>query len=244
MHVEAYRSSVVRSLATTAELGEFMRTGRVLLAALAISALQDAAFQGTASAEETLRADTPRLDTRPVPKRAPLSGSVSVHARHETAAPAVKTAKTAPQITPQSAPKPVITVAPQRPPLNASANMFGGVPLQGRLDGNPMMRGGAAFNPYALQAQQHQKPKWTNPDDAPYRWGQCATGGYYDTTGTYKGPMVWGDKLAQLGGRFYDGTPVPKGEVKINQMGHIWWQNQLSTNFVKRDDLRKAGLPY
>lgn len=219
-----------------------MKTGRVLLVALALTALQDAHFCKTARAEEMLRADTPRLDTRPVPKRAPLSGSVSVHEHHD--APTVKTAKVAAPPVTQSTPKPVITVAPQRPAFNAAASMFGGVPLQGRLDGNPAMRGGAAFNPYALQAQQQQKPKWTNPDDAPYRWGQCATGGYYDTTGTYKGPMVWGDKLAQFGGRFFDGTPVPKGEVKINQMGHIWWQNQLSTNFVKREELRKAGLPY
>lgn len=230
-----------------------MSTARFLLTALALTVVQNAGVQ-CASAEDVLRADTPRLDTRPIPKRAPLSGSVSVQAHH--AAPAAKPAKAAPaatapvavvppttRVTPQTA-KAAVNVAPQRSPLNASASTFGGFPLQGRFDRNPLMRGAAGFNPYALQAQQNQKPKWTNPDDAPYRWGQCGTGGYYDTTGTYKGPVVWGDKLAQLGGRFYDGTPVPKGEVKINQMGHIWWQNQLSTNFVKRDDLRKAGLPY
>lgn len=220
-----------------------MKTGSVLSAALTVAAIQAVAISSMVGAEETLRADTPRLDTRPVVKRAPLSGSVSVHAHHEVSSPA-KTARVSQQPAPQKAPKTVVTVAPQRPPLNAAASMFGGVPLQGTLDRNSMMRGAANFNPYALQAQQNQKPKWTNPDDAPYRWGQCGTGGYYDTTGTYKGPMVWGDKLAQYGGRFYDGTPVPKGEVKINQMGHIWWQNQLSTNFVKRDELRKAGLPY
>lgn len=217
-----------------------MSTARILWVALAL-----AAAQSTASADELLRADTPRLDTRPVPKRAPLSGSVSVQAHHKAPANVapVKTAK-APPVVPQAPQKASVAVAPQRPPLNASANMFGGFPMQGRLDRNPMMRGATAINPYALQAQQNQKPKWTNPDDAPYRWGQCGTGGYYDCSGTYKGPMVWGDKLADFGGRFYDGTPVPKGPVKINQMGHIWWQNQLSTNFVKREDLRKAGLPY
>jgi len=208
-----------------------------LLAVLALGAIQHAA-----SAEETLRADTPRLDTRPVPKRAPLSGGVSVQAHHQVPAPAAvhKAAPAAP-------PKVVVSVAPQRQPLSASASNFGGIPLQGSLDRNPyMMRGFTGYNPFAMRAQQNQnqKPKSTNPDDAPYRWGQCGTGGYYDTTGTYKGPMVWGDKLASYGGRFFDGTPVPKGEVKINAMGHIWWQNQLSTNFVKRDDLRKQGLPY
>jgi hypothetical protein len=233
-----------------------MRTDRILLTTLAVVAVQNTGLQCAASAEDLLRADTPRLDTRPLPKRAPLAGSVSVQAHHD--APTVKPSRVASPAVPvapvaSAAPinrssvqtaKASVTAAPQRPPLNASASSFGGFPLQGRFDRNTLMRGATNFNPYALQAQQNQKPKWTNPDDAPYRWGQCGTGGYYDTTGTYKGPMVWGDKLAQYGGRFYDGTPVPKGEVKINQLGHIWWQNQLSTNFVKRDDLRKAGLPY
>lgn len=218
-----------------------MSTGRLLLALLALGALQTAA-----SAEETLRADVPRLDTRPVPKRAPLAGSVSVQAHHHVAPP-VAARKPAPV----AQPKTVVSTAPQRAPLSASANSFGGVPMQGALDRNPYMRGYTGFNPFAMRAQQMQQQmqqqaqkKWTNPDDAPYRWGQCGTGGYYDTTGTYKGPMVWGDKLASYGGRFFDGTPVPKGEVKINAMGHIWWQNQLSTNFVKQEDLRKKGLPY
>lgn len=215
-----------------------MSTGRILLALLAFGAIPNAAL-----AEETLRADTPRLDTRPVPKRTPLAGGVSVQAHHKLPAPVV-----ARKPAPVAQPKTVVSVAPQRSPLSASANSFEGVPMQGSVDRNPYMRGFTGFNPWAMRAQQMQqqvqKPKWTNPDDAPYRWGQCGTGGYYDTTGTYKGAMVWGDKLASYGGRFFDGTPVPKGEVKINAMGHIWWQNQLSTNFVKLEELRKKGLPY
>ncbi|MBS1955403.1 MAG: hypothetical protein JST89_14555 [Cyanobacteria bacterium SZAS-4] len=223
-----------------------MSTSRFLLGLLALGAIQNTASAPVAFAEETLRADVPRLDTRPVQKRAPLSGSVSVQANHKLPAPVV-----ARKPAPIAQPKTVVSVAPQRAPLTASANSFGGVPMQGALDRNPYMRGYTGFNPYAMRAQQmHQmmqqqaQKKWTNPDDAPYRWGQCGTGGYYDTTGTYKGPMVWGDKLASYGGRFFDGTPVPKGEVKVNQMGHIWWQNQLSTNFVKQEELRKKGLPY
>ncbi len=208
----------------------------VWLPVLAIGIVQ---LQSGALADETLRADTPRLDTTRVIKRAPLSGQISVQAKHDHVQ-AHKPAVTNPE------PPKVVKVAPKKPILNASASSFRGAPMQSTLDRNrDLIRGFTRDfnnnNPYAMRIQA-QKPKWTNADDAPYRWGQCGTGGYYDTTGIYKGPMVWGDKLAALGGRFYDGTPVPKGEVKINALGHIWWQNQLSNNFVKREDLRKQGF--
>lgn len=192
-----------------------------------------------AFADDGLRADTPRLDTRPVAKRSPLNGRVSVHEQHAPALQRTMVAKPT-----------VVSIAPQRHPLNGTVNTlnggatgFAGVPIQAFMDRDRIpMQGFANRNPFAMQAQQNNRPKWTNPDDAPYRWGQCGTGGYYDTTGTYKGPMVWGDKLASFGGRFFDGTPVPKGEVKINSMGHIWWQNQLSNNFVRHEDARRLGL--
>ncbi len=214
-----------------------MSTNRIVwLQVLAVGIVQ---LQSAALAEETLRADTPRLDTTPVTKRAPLSGQISVRAKNEH----VETHKAA---IASPAPTKVVKAAPPKPTLSASASSFRGAPMQSTLDRNrDLMRGFTRdfnnYNPYAMRIQA-QRPKWTNPDDAPYRWGQCGTGGYYDTTGIYKGPMVWGDKLAALGGRFFDGTPVPKGEVKINALGHIWWQNQLSNNFVKREDLRKQGF--
>lgn len=217
-----------------------MSTSRIVwMAVLAVGAIQ---LQSAATAEETLRADTPRLDTRKQVKRAPLSGQISVQANHHVAPH--KPAVTKPTVAKVAQPIP----APSIPTLSASANSYRGAPMQGTLDRRgyrDMMRGFnrdfGNYNPYAMRVHT-ERPKWTNPDDAPYRWAQCGTGGYYDSTGTYKGPFVWGDKLASLGGRFFDGTPVPKGEVKINSMGHIWWQNQLSTNFVKREDLRKQGF--
>jgi hypothetical protein len=231
-----------------------MSTRRIWLPVLAMGLLQ---CSSVALAEETLRADTPQLDTRPVPKRVSLSGKVSVQTEHHAppitaVAPAVVHKPVVAVRKPQSViPAKVAAVAPAKPVLTASANSFAGVPMQGMLERNQDMLHGFnrrfnhynPYNPYAMRVQQQQpRPKSTNPDDAPYRWGQCGTGGYYDTTGTYKGPMVWGDKLASFGGRFFDGTPVPKGEVKINSMGHIWWQNQLSTSFIKHEDARRQGL--
>lgn len=67
-------------------------------------------------------------------------------------------------------------------------------------------------------------------DNAPYVWCQSTLGGYYDSTNTYKG-VVPGYRLKELGGRFADGTPVPRGNVKMNEAGHVWWQGDLSPNF-------------
>ena len=67
-------------------------------------------------------------------------------------------------------------------------------------------------------------------DNAPYIWCQSTQGGYYDCTNTYKG-VVPGFRLKELGGKFADGTPVPQGNVKMNEAGHVWWQGELSPNF-------------
>lgn len=66
----------------------------------------------------------------------------------------------------------------------------------------------------------------------PYIWGQSVNGGYYDVTNTYKG-VVPGYRLKELGGKFADGTPVPSGNVKMNEAGHVWWQNNLSPSFKR-----------
>lgn len=78
---------------------------------------------------------------------------------------------------------------------------------------------------FRAKAQQQQ-----GPDNAPYIWCQSVNGGYYDCTNTYKG-VVPGYRLRELGGKFVDGTPVPRGNVKMNEAGHVWWQNDLSPSF-------------
>lgn len=67
------------------------------------------------------------------------------------------------------------------------------------------------------------------PDNAPYIWCQSGFGGYTDASGNYQG-NVSGWRLRELGGKFLDGTPVPKGPVKVNEMGHVWYQNDLNHN--------------
>ncbi len=68
--------------------------------------------------------------------------------------------------------------------------------------------------------------------NVPFIWGQSINGGYYDVTNTYKG-VVPGYRLKELGGKFADGTPVPGGNVKMNEAGHVWWQNNLSPSFKR-----------
>lgn len=81
---------------------------------------------------------------------------------------------------------------------------------------------------FRAKAQQQQQ----GPDNAPYIWCQSVNGGYYDCTNTYKS-VVPGYRLKELGGKFVDGTPVPRGNVKMNEAGHVWWQNELSPNFKR-----------
>ncbi|MCC7530602.1 MAG: hypothetical protein IT342_18915 [Candidatus Melainabacteria bacterium] len=68
--------------------------------------------------------------------------------------------------------------------------------------------------------------------NVPYIWAQSVNGGYYDCTDTYKG-VVPGYRLRELGGKFADGTLVPRGNVKMNEAGHVWWQNDLSPSFKR-----------
>lgn len=187
---------------------------------LAICGLQSAA----GAAEETLLLDTPKLDTPPV-QRAPLSGKVSVVAEPARAPKKVAPPKVAPKI-----------VRVTQPILNAraSANTYKGIPMQATIDQSRQQIIKGYTNASPAPAMRAQATKSTNPDDAPYRWAQSGGGGYYDASGTYKGSPLNGDKLAAFGGRFYDGTPVPKGPVELNQLGHIWWDNRLSNKFVKR----------
>lgn len=99
------------------------------------------------------------------------------------------------------------------------AGFHGRTPLLDR-----MMGGQASQNQFQASAQQQ------GSSSAPFLWAQSTGGGYYDATNTFKG-VVPGYRLKELGGKFVDGTPVPLGNVKMNQAGHVWWQNDLSRSF-------------
>lgn len=70
-------------------------------------------------------------------------------------------------------------------------------------------------------------------DNAPYVWCQSVHGGYYDASGTCK-EVIPGFRLKEFGGKFVDGTPVPRNNVQMNEAGHVWWRNDLSRNFRRR----------
>jgi hypothetical protein len=58
----------------------------------------------------------------------------------------------------------------------------------------------------------------------PYIWYQSALGGYYDASGTTK-EVVRAERLHQFGGKFQDGTLVPRNPIPmsdINAMGHAF----------------------
>jgi hypothetical protein len=69
----------------------------------------------------------------------------------------------------------------------------------------------------------------TQDKDAPYIWYQSAMGGYYDASGTTK-ELVRADRLHLFGGKFEDGTKVPKTQIRdYNAMGHAFRQQRLNT---------------
>jgi hypothetical protein len=104
-------------------------------------------------------------------------------------------------------------------PAQEDSNFRGRTPMLDRILG-----GQANQNQLRGMAQDQ------GSDNAPFIWAQSTQGGYYDATNTFKG-VVPGYRLKELGGKFVDGTPVPRGNVKMNQAGHVWWQNDLSRNF-------------
>lgn len=64
---------------------------------------------------------------------------------------------------------------------------------------------------------------------APYIWYQSAMGGYWDASGTTK-ELVRADRLYLFGGKFEDGTPVPKEPITdMNALGHAFRQQKLPT---------------
>ncbi len=104
--------------------------------------------------------------------------------------------------------------------VQEDGNLRGQTPMLDRV-----FKGQNSQSFFRAKAQQQQ-----GPDSAPYIWCQSVNGGYYDCTNTYKG-VVPGYRLKELGGKFVDGTPVPRGNVKMNEAGHVWWQNDLSPSF-------------
>jgi hypothetical protein len=64
---------------------------------------------------------------------------------------------------------------------------------------------------------------------APYIWYQSALGGYFDGSQTTK-ELVRADRLYLFGGKFADGTPVPKEPIRdMNAMGHAFRQAMTPT---------------
>lgn len=64
---------------------------------------------------------------------------------------------------------------------------------------------------------------------APYIWSQSAYGGYFDASGTTK-ELVRANRLHLFGGKFADGTPVPKTQIRdYNAMGHAYRDQRLNT---------------
>lgn len=73
------------------------------------------------------------------------------------------------------------------------------------------------------------KPEVKKDQMAPYIWHQSAMGGYFDGSGTTK-DLVRANKLHIYGGKFADGTIVPKREIlDYNEMGHAFRGFQLNT---------------
>lgn len=68
------------------------------------------------------------------------------------------------------------------------------------------------------------------PTGAPYVWVQSAMGGYYDSSRTTP-DVVRADRLHQYGGKFEDGTPVPREPIKdFNAAGHAYRAQKLDTS--------------
>jgi len=64
----------------------------------------------------------------------------------------------------------------------------------------------------------------------PFIWYQCAEGGYYDGSG-HTADRVWANQLYKYGGKFNDGTPVPKEPItQFNSSGHAFRTAQTDTN--------------
>lgn len=92
----------------------------------------------------------------------------------------------------------------------------------------PFYGGAAAFAPMPFNAAVSAAP-FQAPVVAPFQWDQRGAGGYTDATGTTK-DVVWADKLYMYGGKFIDGTPVPKQPIRdFNAMGHAYRATKLST---------------
>ncbi len=65
---------------------------------------------------------------------------------------------------------------------------------------------------------------------APYIWYQSAMGGYFDGSRTTT-ELVRADRLYLFGGKFEDGTLVPKTQIHdFNAMGHAFKQATLNTD--------------
>jgi hypothetical protein len=137
---------------------------------------------------------------------------------------------------------------PQRASASANTNNFVGTAQTAQtdtvLDPNsfksaPVQQ--SSVSTYALNAAENfarmltskanaaPPPPSTASKTAPYLWYQNGGGGYWDGSGTTK-DIVRADRLYQYGGKFADGTPVPKEPItSYNAMGHAYKQAKLNT---------------
>jgi hypothetical protein len=78
----------------------------------------------------------------------------------------------------------------------------------------------AQARPRAFRASIASSPQPTQ--SAPYVWCQSMAGGYSDSSG-HISRNVWAADLYKFGGRFQDGTPVPREPITdFNSMGHAY----------------------
>ena len=73
------------------------------------------------------------------------------------------------------------------------------------------------------------------PKEPPYIWWQSLYGGYYDGSGTLSSNnVIPADQLYKYGGKFSDGTPVPRTPISSkNIAGHAFKQGSLTSNIFR-----------
>lgn len=204
-----------------------MRTRFALLFAIVVSCAPALAQQSYSGAVQTTATSATNYGATTRLRR-PLFGSVS----HQDMMPAQA--------------QPGLTPALGQGDSSLLRNTFGASASQTGLNGGVDLQdsllkplSGATYdnrvlNPPVINAA-------VNKDDAPYVWVQSIAGGYIDQTGHCK-EVVRGDHLRDWGGKFADGTPVPKGPVQINAAGHVFRSDMTNTNHFQQKGFKLPGM--
>jgi hypothetical protein len=99
--------------------------------------------------------------------------------------------------------------------------MTAGTTMTAPLNNAPLVSGVAASD-FSSKVIATGSVAQTAPKMPPYIWNQSIQGGYWDSSGATK-DVVWANKLYLYGGKFADGTPVPKEPIRdFNAMGHAF----------------------